>query len=299
MIRTKGLTLAQLKEDVREFLKSPNPSMARIRAEMLIPLQSLGRVFVIGGLVRDIAMYGLEERPISDLDLVVRCSPRRLEDFAARFDGVKNRFGGFAVRTEAYRVDFWSFSETWAKTAGHISLKTAADLTKTTFFDWDAVVYSTQDHKLWAIDRYLRRLQSGVLDINLEENPSRLGTLVRALRRLMMWDARPSGRLSAYIHREMECFTWDELLLAESGAFYTHYLAEFASKDAFKEAVLQSASFRNRNVDRRRDVKFVEIERSPHAYAVKTHKHFKISRASKKRKSKRAKLEHFADLFAK
>ena len=299
MIRTPGLTLTQLKEDIRTFLDSPNPSIARIRDEVLDPLAKFGRAYVIGGLIRDIAMHGLEERPESDLDLVVRCSPRRLEEFAERRNGVKNRFGGFAIRTEAYRVDFWSFSKTWAKTAGHVNLKTPADLTKTTFFDWDAVVYSIMDHKLWAIDRYLYRLHSGVVDINLEENPSELGTLVRALRRLMMWDARPSGRLSAYIHRQLKCFAWGELLRAEQGAFATQYLTEFDSNESYKSAVLQRASFYNRNVDRLRDVKFVEIERAPRVYAVRTHDQFKISRATKKRKAKRAKAEHFTDLFAK
>jgi hypothetical protein len=299
MIRTEGLTLGQLKEDVRSFLGSPNRSIAQIRDEILDPVKTFGRAYVIGGLVRDIAMYGVKERPESDLDLVVRCSPRRLEEFARKCGGTKNRFGGFAVRTSAYRVDFWAFSRTWAKTAGHVHLKTPADLTKTTFFDWDAVVYGITEHKLWTIERYLHRLHSGNLDINLKENPSELGTLVRAIRRLMMWDARPSAKLRAYIDRELQRFDWPQILSAERGAFYTQYLGEFCSRDDFKAAVLEGRSFDNRSFDRRREHKFSEIERTPtHQQPPKVYGHLRLTGMSR-RATKRDKAVHVGDLFAK
>jgi hypothetical protein len=299
MIRSEGLTLAQLKEDVRSFLNSSQPSMARIREEILGPVGTFGRAYVIGGLIRDLAMYGAQERPESDLDLVVRCSPRRLEEFAVYCGGVKNRFGGFAVRTSAYRVDFWTFSRTWAKMAGHVHLKMPGDLTSTTFFDWDAVVYGIAEHKLWTIDRYLHRLHSGTLDINLQENPSRLGTLVRAIRRLMMWDARPSARLRNYVEHELHSFEWRDLLLAERGAFHTQYLDEFSSGDEFRVAVLQRRSFDNRSFDRRREDKFSEIEQTPRLQMPpKVYGHLRVSRVPRSER-KREKVGHIPDLFAK
>lgn len=299
MIRANGLTLARLKEDVRNFLNSPNPSIARIRQEVLDPIKTFGRTYVIGGLVRDIAIYGLEQRPDSDLDLVIRCSPRRLEDFARSRGGIKNRFGGFAVRTPAYRVDFWAFSRTWAKTAGHVKLRTPADLTQTTFFDWDAVVYGVSEHKLWAIERYLHRLHSGILDVNLSENPSRLGTLVRALRRLMMWDARPSSRLRSYVDQEIMHFQWFEILEAERNAFSTTYLGEFQSNDEFTASVLRRLSFENRSLDRMRQAKFGLIERAPRAQEPpKVLKNVTISTVPKKEPKRRA-AGHVGDLFLK
>ena len=272
--------------------------MARIRDEILTPLTALGRTYVIGGLIRDLAMYGLDERPDSDLDLVVRCTPARLRRFAAICGGAENRFGGFAVRTEAYRIDFWSFSNTWAKTAGHVSLSTPADLTKTTFFDWDAVVYGLTENKLWAIDGYLDRLNSGLLDVNLMENPSRLGTLVRALRRLMMWDAKPSLSLRNYLFAELECFDWHDILAAERGAFHTRYLDEFASSKQYVRAVFDRSSFENRAFDRLRQAKFTEIESAPRVYEpIKTYGNLKISRARLKQPRRTAKRN--GDLFAK
>jgi hypothetical protein len=299
VIRANGLTLAQLKEDVREFLNSPNASIARIRQEILDPIKTFGRTYVIGGLVRDIAIYGLEQRPISDLDLVIRCSPRRLEDFAISRGGIKNRFGGFAIRTTAYRVDFWAFSRTWAKTAGHVKLRTPADLIKTTFFDWDAVVYGISEHKLWAIERYLHRLHSGILDVNLLDNPSRLGTLVRALRRLMMWDARPSPRLRSYVDHEIMNFQWFEILDAERHAFWTTYLSEFHSQDEFTHSVLGCSSFENRSLDRMRQAKFGLIERAPLAQEPpRVHRNVTVSTVPKKETKRRA-IGHVADLFLK
>ena len=299
MIRTDGLTLAKLKEDVRDFLNSPNASIARIREEILSPIKNFGRTYVIGGLVRDIAIYGLEERPESDLDLVIRCSPRRLEEFARSRGGIENRFGGFAIRTSAYRVDFWAFHKTWAKTAGHVKLRTPANLVETTFFDWDAIVYGINEHKLWAIERYLHRLHSGILDVNLVENPSRLGTLVRTLRRLMMWDARPSPRLRGYVDQEIDLFDWFEILRAERDAFPTAYLSEFCSKDDFTSSVLGRLSFENRSFDRLRQARFGLIERSPRAQEPpRTYGNVTISTVPKK-EAKRRVPTHVGDLFLK
>jgi hypothetical protein len=272
--------------------------MVRIREEILEPLRSIGKTYVIGGLIRDIAMYGLEDRPESDLDLVVRCTPGRLAEFAERCGGVQNRFGGFAVKKRAYRVDFWAFTQTWAKTAGHVSLKAPEDLTRTTFFDWDAVVYGIEEHELWAADKYLDRLHSGVLDIGLEPNPSKLGTLVRALRRVMMWDARPSALLRKFLDRELRTFEWSDILSAEKGAFYSVYLPEFDSRESFIDAVLKHSSFENRSFDRRRQTKFGVIEEAGKSLKPpRLHAGYNVSVVPKK--TKRSKTEHVGDLFAK
>lgn len=300
MIRSQSLTLAQLNDDVRDFLRSPNPSIARIYREIVSPLTEIGNTYVIGGLIRDLAIYGLNDRPESDVDLVVRCTPAELDRFAQTCGGVKNRFGGYAVRTDAYRVDFWAFSSTWAKKAGHVLLKKPADLTKTTFFDWDAIVYGITEHKIWAIDRYLDRLNLGRLDINLPQNPSRLGTLVRGLRRLMMWDARPSARLRHYIDEELRHFSWREIVNAERGAFYTTYLDEFIAKEDYVAAVLQRSQFAKRGVDRMRENSFPEIEAAPRQYApVRSHRDLRISHVPAKPTRDQKKVQQTKDLFAK
>src|SRR5690606_29051230 len=119
--KTKG----QVVRRIKKFMASDNRASKRLRSEIIEPLQSLGEVCIIGGLVRDIAIYGIDNRPISDIDLVVRTKRSQLVTFASRFDALPNRFGGYGVRTNAYRADFWAFNSTWAKVEGHVALHAA------------------------------------------------------------------------------------------------------------------------------------------------------------------------------
>ncbi|WP_216076156.1 hypothetical protein, partial [Acinetobacter baumannii] len=54
-----------------------------------------------------------------------------------------------------------------------------------TFFDWDAIAYDLWERKLICSDDYLERIRAKRLDINLQPNPSPMGNLVRAIRRLV------------------------------------------------------------------------------------------------------------------
>lgn len=173
MLRNETSSLSDLVTQVRRFLESDKPAMKAVRDEILYDLQKLGHVYVIGGLIRDLALYGINTRPSSDLDLVVRCSKNKLSEFAERLGAIPNRFGGFGIRSRAYRVDFWAFSNTWAKTAGLTHLREPSDLCKTTFFDWDAVIYGVAENRIWAIERYLDRIHSGRISINLKGESKR------------------------------------------------------------------------------------------------------------------------------
>lgn len=263
MLRNESQSLSDLSVKVREFLGSTNPAMKALRRDVLSHLEKLGNVYVIGGLVRDLAIYSFKERPISDVDFVVRCQHRRLKQIAERLGAAENRFGGFGLRTEAYRVDFWAFHNTWARKQGLVQMRDPSDLWKTTFFDWDAVVYGMTERKIWAIDKYLDRVRSGRVDINLEPNPSPLGTLVRALRRLMMWDARPSARLRHFVEERMQDFSWSEIVLAEANAFHVRYLDEFGTAIQYQEAVLRKATFQKLGSDVGRQQKIPEFADLP------------------------------------
>jgi len=237
--------------------------MRRIQVAVLHELTKLGKVYVIGGLVRDLAIYGPDSRPISDIDFVVRCSPAALTGFSKRIGASANRFGGFGVRTDAFKVDFWAFSKTWAKTAGYVPLREPKDLTRTTFFDWDAVVYGLQEERVWAIDGYLERLNSGILGLNLEPNPSPKGSLVRALRRIMAWDVKPAPRLRHFVEEKLAQYDWSEIICAEAHAFATLYLHEFETAHDYLEFVLRRSKFENLGSHQRRQVSFSEFAGLP------------------------------------
>lgn len=224
-------SLRSLEDRVAEFMASENAAIRAVVDQIVTPLNQAGEAFVIGGLVRDIAIYGIDERPPSDIDFVVKGCPEAVDLLAKQLGAQPNRFGGYGVKNDHFRVDFWDWSRTWAKTSGHVRLRATHDICKTTFFDWDAVAFSTKTGRIFAIDRYLDRLHSKMLDINLRPNPSPLGSLVRALRRIKMLGARPSAYLTKFIYETLNDYCWDEIVNAERGAFYLTVLSDFESKE--------------------------------------------------------------------
>jgi hypothetical protein len=221
----------------------------------------------------------------------VRCNKGALSKFASSVGASENRFGGFGLRTKSYRVDFWAFTNTWAKTAGHVNLTKASDLWKTTFFDWDAVVFGYEENEIWAIDRYLDKLKSGYLDINLLPNPSPLGSLVRSLRRLMMWDAKPKGRLRHFIEENLHSHSWQEILDVEGNAFHVRFLDEFGSADEYLHAVMKRSVFRNIGAHVRRQDRLPGMEQLPErwretSFADKVNRNTTVPAKPKKKASR-------------
>ncbi|NBJ13710.1 hypothetical protein [Microvirga arsenatis] len=72
-------------------------------------------------------------------------------------------------------------------------------MTKTTFFDCDAVVYDAGTRAIHWSDGYLDQLQARMVEINLEDNPDRLGVLARTLRILYDWQQSTGPQLAWYL----------------------------------------------------------------------------------------------------
>lgn len=246
-------SLVDISKAVSAFIESDNPSSRKLKREIIDRLMMIGDVAVIGGLVRDIALYGVDDRPISDIDLVVSGDSRKLDKIAQDLKAIPNRFGGYSVKSDGFKVDFWSLNKTWAKTAGHVKIKSLVELPQSTFFDWDAIVYVINTNRSYAISRYIERLNSRVLDINLLNNPSIKGNLVRALRRIMMWDARPSKRLYDFIDLNAMNYSWIEIVDAEAGAFHVRYLESFSNYKDYKEEVIKKNVFKYLGQDKSRE----------------------------------------------
>lgn len=254
------LSLSHLADTVSRFVASKQPSSIELVQDLIRPLKELGELCIIGGLVRDLAFYGIDDRPLSDVDLVVRARPAELARFAESVGAVENRFGGFGLRTSGFKADFWAFSSTWAKRTGHVSLRRTSDLAKCTFFDWDAAVYSFRTKRVYAINGYLDRLRSRVLDVNLLATPSEKGNLVRSLRRIVLWDARPGPRLKRFLKKEIPRHAWREIVAAEKAAFYFTILSDFKSAFEYEELVLRSGVFPNLGRHDRRQRRFTMVE---------------------------------------
>ncbi|BCI67514.1 hypothetical protein AAJCM20276_21380 [Acetobacter aceti] len=177
----------------------------------------------------------------SDVDLVVDapdCDAFRklMSDYGA----VENRFGGYALSTE-WKADVWLLPRTWAHVAGYRQVAQLGDLLETTFFNWDAILYSLTKKKIMYKEGYLDNLDKRVLDINLEQNPNRVGSCVRTLRAVLTWGGIITPRLAQFAVEVIDEVGANTLLQAEKHSFkHRHILSapiiEEAS-DVFQKAV--------------------------------------------------------------
>lgn len=233
--RTVGQKQNDISKRVGKFLDSDVPAMREIRKSILQPLLEVGEVGVVGGLVRDIIRYGVDRRPISDIDLVIQGSPSAVDAIAIKLGAKKNRFGGYNATTDYFKVDFWALSTTWARTNANVPISKLDDLVDSTFFNWDAVIYSITNDRTIFRDRYLEDIESHMLEINLEATASHKGNVIRALRRLYGWQASPGPLLIKFLQEAESAYTWDDIIKQEEKSFYNSYLDNFHSfKDYFE-----------------------------------------------------------------
>jgi hypothetical protein len=211
-----------LKKRVRRFLAEPK--FGADVSDVVTRLSELGRVALFGGALRDLALHGRTASP-RDIDIVVECEgDKDLGRHLAKFNPRRNRFGGFRFRTEVWSFDVWRVQDTWAVREGLVNAKRLDDLVHTTFFDWDALLYETQSESVTALPHYFDRLASPVVDINLVHNPNPLGTLVRALRILVLDRACLGKHLIGYTAEQLGRFDDGQIAAAEWKSFRNHCL---------------------------------------------------------------------------
>lgn len=187
-------------------------------------LSTMGECAVVGGMLRDLCLGG-HGAFRSDVDFVAD-----VEDLEA-FDGTMermgatvNRFGGYGVKLASWQVDVWPLQRTWAARKRHAEVRRLDDILKTTFFDWDAVLYYPATGRVAAKEGYFGRLRDRLLDVNLEPNPNPLGNAVRALRYACRWNARLAPTLAEHVGKHVRDCGWDALLVAEERSFRSRYL---------------------------------------------------------------------------
>ncbi|WP_285410019.1 hypothetical protein [Variovorax sp. efr-133-TYG-130] len=159
------------------------------------------RIAVIGGLVRDFAHEGREGFR-SDLDLVIDAPAGHVAALAAELGATSNRFGGFGCKQGPWKIDFWALETTWARR--YVPVQRLEDIVACTFFDWDAIAYDLKERHLICDDSYLSRIRKRTLDINLLPNPSPMGNLVRAVRRLVLWKLQAGPTLQRFISEHLD-----------------------------------------------------------------------------------------------
>lgn len=187
----------------RYFWANDTGEMVFLRQVLEDRFFTFDRVAVIGGLVRDFAREGRDGFR-SDLDLVIDGPVDRVAELAADLGATSNRFGGFGCKLRPWKIDFWALETTWAHRHRHVPVHKLEDVVGCTFFDWDAIAYDLRARRLICADDYLGRIRERTLDINLLPNPSPLGNLVRAVRRLVLWQLQAGPSLQSFISDHLD-----------------------------------------------------------------------------------------------
>ncbi|WP_143276050.1 hypothetical protein [Brevundimonas diminuta] len=198
---------------------------------------SFENIAIVGGMVRDVARQG-GANFCSDVDIVIDAPADEVANLAKKLSAQPNRFGGFGADTPGWKVDFWALETTWALKAGHTSINSLEDVTKATFFDTDSVIYNIWNRTIHCSDGYFELLTQNSIDINLEPNPSPTGNLLRALRRLNAWKAKPGEKLINFIAQHLTDENLVEMKKIENRIYKVSYLNEFSRASELEYRIL-------------------------------------------------------------
>ena len=213
----------QLESRVHYFFRSRYRGREDVHSS-LRELRTYGRVVLIGGMLRDLALFG-NAGFRSDLDFVmVPYDLKAFENHMKAIGARTNRFGGYALPSKKWQIDVWPLERTWAHVAGHTRVRTVGDLLKATFFRCDAILYDLDYRKLRTFPGYFSDLNDKVLEINLRPNPNPKGNAVRAFRYALMKGFRWGPVLSDFVDEVLASEKWDTLREAEKRSFGSRYL---------------------------------------------------------------------------
>lgn len=224
----------QLENRVRYFFGSRYRGRDDVRTA-LQELQKHGRLVLVGGMLRDLALFG-NAGFRSDLDFVI--APYDLGAFEKHMTSIgarTNRFGGYALPSRKWQIDVWPLERTWAHVAGHTRVRTLGDLRNATFFKCDAILYDLEFRSLKAAAGYFGDLDAKVLEVNLRPNPNPTGNAVRAFRYAIIKGFRWGPLLSQFLDEMIESVGWTALLEAERRSFNTRYLEAFRFDELKRE----------------------------------------------------------------
>ncbi|WP_318357733.1 hypothetical protein [Enterobacter sp.] len=189
-----------------------------LQAKALIDaLASHHQVWIFGGMIRDISLYGYEGFT-SDIDVVFEGDREELCRILSSHSveaQTTNKLGGVRFRYHHIDFDMWCLSDTWAFKENIIPLVDAKSLCQTTLMSWDAALYDVHRQEVIARDSYLDDLMAGYLEVVLRETPNETGSVVRILRTIYSKNVKKLGPVLC------------EFLKQTLTRYDYHYLAEY------------------------------------------------------------------------
>jgi hypothetical protein len=214
----------RLQRNLGEYLGRRTVGRPELKQAIAGVISSLPDTVIFGGMIREFAL-GNARGFVSDIDLVSTASQPEISLAVAKYQAVRNKFGGFRFVIEKQRFDVWSLSDTWAFQSGFAVGETFADLLTTSFFNVDAACYHVEKRELICVPGYDGWIQRRILDINLLQNPQPPSMALRALILMQTRQLGVTRRLAEYIvtHIENQTLTWiDQLLVNKLREFLIH-----------------------------------------------------------------------------
>ena len=215
-----------LSKRVRRFLEREQAKDENLK-KLLHSMKSLDSTYLFGGILRDIALYGIAQFG-SDIDIVYT-SKRTQAALAAigDFPMERNRFGGLRIKTKRWFVDLWEAEKSWAFIQGYREYKSIESLLDTTITNWESILYRVDGGQLICKDEYFHDLCQRYLDVVLDENPNTLGMYIRLVRAYAIKDASILSNKAAQVIREgLWAHSFEEMSDYEKAHFSGAYISK-------------------------------------------------------------------------
>ena len=225
--------MKNLKEVIYLYLEKHSPSL-----KLFQMLEKAGNIYLIGGVLREFRDRG-DIIELRDIDIIIDI---RNKDYWKKtidnFQYTLNNFGGYKLACSGLVVDIWPLNETWAYRNKIINCKPeeyVEHLTDTVFLNVDAIVYDF-NKDIWYDERYLKAMESGILDIVLEENPQVSLNIIRAMVLKKRYSMTYSQKLRSAIRQKAKMdkdFTSHLMNIQK-----TRYKKEILSNEEIREELL-------------------------------------------------------------
>ena len=187
------------------------------------------QVYLFGGILRDIALYGISRLEEADIDLVCVDSRDSLDSAVEEgdFQFRKNKFGGFRIETDRWFVDIWNAEDTWAFRRGGRQYDGVESLLDTTITNWESILFRLEGGRLIHGENYFRDLNERYLDVVFDRNPNPLGMYVRILRAYACKEASElSCRAAQILSAALSVYSFEDVNDYERNHYRAEHIAE-------------------------------------------------------------------------
>jgi hypothetical protein len=192
------------------------------------------RIFLVGGLLRDLVFRHKSPRP-RDVDFMVfGPSERELEELYSDMICARTSLGGLRLQkqsTESAKTvfDVWRMEDTWAF-KGHTAKVSLRAFLRTPFLNLDSVAAEwVIKYQRWSIHEngFWEGASTRTLDINHEPNPKPLLCAIRTIALARRYELRLSSRLAKYVTSRISSSSDSEMKNVQLAHFGKTVLSTF------------------------------------------------------------------------